>query len=158
FYASYSPFTGPTADDVWRNVYHWEEVLHRPDFASKEADDNLTPEAWDLVTALVCHRDIRLCSLQEVARHSYFRGMNMLDLRNTQSPPFVPPLQSDADNTHFDDFSDPASMAVYKDVNNKWKDLDILSAQQSSSSAAADIDHASFIGFTYKHNRQHRFI
>ncbi|KAJ1837345.1 serine/threonine-protein kinase dbf2, partial [Coemansia sp. RSA 486] len=25
FYASYSPFTGPSADDVWRNVYHWEE-------------------------------------------------------------------------------------------------------------------------------------
>ncbi|KAJ2137387.1 serine/threonine-protein kinase dbf2, partial [Coemansia sp. RSA 788] len=33
FYASYSPFTGPTADDVWRNVYHWDEVLQRPDFA-----------------------------------------------------------------------------------------------------------------------------
>ncbi|KAJ2457483.1 serine/threonine-protein kinase dbf2, partial [Coemansia sp. RSA 2424] len=128
FYASYSPFTGPTADDVWRNVYHWEEVLHRPDFASKEADDNLTPEAWDLIIALVCHRDIRLCSLQEIARHSYFRGMNMFDLRKTLTPPFVPPLQSDADNTHFDDFSDPASMAVYKDVNNKWKDLDNMSA------------------------------
>ncbi|KAJ2489007.1 serine/threonine-protein kinase dbf2 [Coemansia sp. RSA 2050] len=153
FYASYSPFTGPTADDVWRNVYHWEEVLHRPDFASKEADDNLTPEAWDLIAALVSHRDIRLCSLQEAARHSYFRGMNMSDLRSIPNPPFTPALKSDADNTHFDDFSDPASMAVYKDVNNKWKDLDNLSAQSTP-----DVDPASFIGFTYKHNRQHRFI
>ncbi|KAJ2112648.1 serine/threonine-protein kinase dbf2 [Coemansia sp. RSA 376] len=153
FYASYSPFTGPTADDVWRNVYHWEEVLHRPDFASKEADDNLTPEAWDLIAALVCHRDIRLCSLQEVASHSYFRGMNMFDLRGTLTPPFTPALKSDADNAHFDDFSDPASMAVYKDVNNKWKDLDTLSAQSTP-----DVDPASFIGFTYKHNRQHRYI
>ncbi|KAJ2822001.1 serine/threonine-protein kinase dbf2, partial [Coemansia furcata] len=153
FYASYSPFTGPTADDVWRNVYHWEEVLHRPDFASKEADDNLTPEAWDLIAALVSHRDIRLCSLHEVARHSYFRGMDMFDLRRSLAPPFTPALKSDADNTHFDDFSDPASMAVYKDVNNKWKDLDSLSAQPAS-----DVDPASFVGFTYKHNRQHRFI
>ncbi|KAI9501843.1 serine/threonine-protein kinase dbf2 [Coemansia spiralis] len=155
FYASYSPFTGPTADDVWRNVYHWNEVLQRPDFASKEAEDNLTPETWDLISSLVCHRDIRLCSLGEIAKHSYFRGMDMLSLRETQMPPFVPSLQSDADHRHFDDFSDPASMAVYRDVNNKWKDLDNLSAQQSGE---LDIDPTSFIGFTYKHNRQHRFI
>ncbi|KAJ2698991.1 serine/threonine-protein kinase dbf2 [Coemansia spiralis] len=154
FYASYSPFTGPTADDVWRNVYHWEEVLQRPDFASKEADDNLTPEAWNLITALVCHRDIRLSSLAELARHSYFRGIDMLRLREGQIPPFVPALQSDADNRHFDDFSDPASMAVYKDVNNKWKDLDGLAAKPAS----ADIDPAAFLGFTYCHNRQHRFM
>ncbi|KAJ1782514.1 serine/threonine-protein kinase dbf2 [Coemansia sp. RSA 2523] len=153
FYASYSPFTGPTADDVWRNVYHWDEVLQRPDFASNEAEDNLTPEAWDLIACLVCHRDIRLSSLQEIAKHSYFRGMDMLRLRETQVPPFVPALQSDADTRHFDDFSDPVSMAAYKDVNNKWRDLDGLAAQPG-----ADIDPASFIGFTYKHNRQHRFI
>ncbi|KAJ2498267.1 serine/threonine-protein kinase dbf2 [Coemansia sp. RSA 1972] len=153
FYASYSPFTGPTTDDVWRNVYHWDEVLQRPDFASNEAEDNLTPEAWDLITCLVCHRDIRLSSLQEIAKHSYFRGMDMLRLRETQVPPFVPALQSDADTRHFDDFSDPVSMAAYKDVNNKWRDLDGLAAQPG-----ADIDPASFIGFTYKHNRQHRFI
>ncbi|KAJ2143938.1 serine/threonine-protein kinase dbf2 [Coemansia sp. RSA 530] len=153
FYASYSPFTGPTADDVWRNVYHWDEVLQRPDFASNEAEDNLTPEAWDLIACLMCHRDIRLSSLQEIAKHSYFRGMDMLRLRETQVPPFVPALQSDADTRHFDDFSDPVSMAAYKDVNNKWRDLDGLAAQPG-----ADIDPASFIGFTYKHNRQHRFI
>ncbi|KAJ1833194.1 serine/threonine-protein kinase dbf2 [Coemansia sp. RSA 2706] len=152
FYASYSPFTGPTADDVWRNVYHWEEVLQRPDFASKEADDNLRPEAWDLIAALVCHRDIRLSSLPELAKHSYFRGMDLLRLRETQAPPFVPALQSDADTRHFDDFSDPASMAAYKDVNSKWKDLGGMAAQP------ADVDPAAFIGFTYKHNRQHRFI
>ncbi|KAJ2754376.1 serine/threonine-protein kinase dbf2 [Coemansia sp. BCRC 34490] len=155
FYASYSPFTGPTSDDVWRNVYHWEEVLQRPDFASKEAEDNLAPEAWNLMTSLVCHRDIRLCSLGEIAKHSYFRGMDMLQLRESLVPPFIPSLRSDADNRHFDDFSDPVSMAVYKDVNNKWKDMDNISSQQQGE---LDIDPASFVGFTYKHNRQHRFI
>ncbi|KAJ1817544.1 serine/threonine-protein kinase dbf2 [Coemansia sp. RSA 2598] len=156
FYASYSPFTGPSADDVWRNVYHWEEVLQRPDFGSKEAEENLTPEAWDLVTSLVCHRDIRLCSLPEISKHSYFRGMDLLHLRETQIPPFVPALQSDADHTHFDNFDDPSSMAVYKDVNNKWKDLGNLSSDAQA--AVPEVDPAAFIGFTYKHNRQHRFI
>ncbi|KAJ2852483.1 serine/threonine-protein kinase dbf2 [Coemansia erecta] len=155
FYASYSPFTGPSADDVWRNVYHWEEVLQRPDFGSKEAEENLTPEAWDLVTSLVCHRDIRLCSLPEISKHTYFRGMDLLHLRETQIPPFVPALQSDADHTHFDNFDDPTSMAVYKDVNNKWKDLGNLS---SGTQATSEIDPAAFIGFTYKHNRQDRFM
>ncbi|PIA19091.1 kinase-like protein [Coemansia reversa NRRL 1564] len=155
FYASYSPFTGPTADDVWRNVYHWEEVLQRPDFASKEAEDNLTPETWDLIASLVCHRDIRLSSLGEIAKHSYFRGIDMLHLRESQIPPFVPALQSDADNRHFDDFSDPESMAQYKDVQNKWKDLDNLSTQHPNST---DVDPAAFLGFTYRHNRQHRFM
>ncbi|KAJ2784579.1 serine/threonine-protein kinase dbf2 [Coemansia javaensis] len=154
FYASYSPFTGPTADDVWRNVYHWEEVLQRPDFPSREADDNLTPEAWSLIASLVCHRDIRLSSLAEIAKHSYFRGMDMLRLRETQTPPFVPALRSDADNRHFDDFDDPDSMAAYKDVNSKWKDLDSLSTHP----AAADIDPAAFLGFTYCHNRHSRFV
>ncbi|KAJ2704079.1 serine/threonine-protein kinase dbf2 [Coemansia sp. IMI 203386] len=155
FYASYSPFTGPSADDVWRNVYHWEEVLQRPDFGSKEAEENLTPEAWDLVTSLACHRDIRLCSLPEISKHTYFRGMDLLHLRETQIPPFVPALQSDADHTHFDNFDDPTSMAVYKDVNNKWKDLGNMS---SDAHAASEVDPAAFVGFTYKHNRQHRFI
>ncbi|KAJ1947659.1 serine/threonine-protein kinase dbf2 [Kickxella alabastrina] len=155
FYSSYSPFTGPTADDVWRNVYHWEEVLQRPDFGSKEADNNLTPEAWDLIASFVCHRDIRLCSLSEISKHSYFRGMDLLHLRETLMPPFVPALQSDADNTHFDNFDDPTSMAAYNDVNNKWRDMGNMTAQQQP---AADIDPAAFIGFTYKHNRQHRFI
>ncbi|KAJ2615177.1 serine/threonine-protein kinase dbf2 [Coemansia sp. RSA 1365] len=155
FYASYSPFTGPTADDVWRNVYHWEEVLQRPDFASKEAEENLTPETWDLIASLVCHRDIRLSSLGEIAKHSYFRGMDMLNLRETQIPPFVPALQSDADNRHFDDFSDPESMEQYKDVQNKWKDLDNLSTQHPN---GTDVDPAAFLGFTYCHNRQHRFM
>ncbi|KAI7835030.1 kinase-like domain-containing protein [Kickxella alabastrina] len=155
FYSSYSPFTGPTADDVWRNVYHWEEVLQRPDFGSKEADNNLTPEAWDLIASFVCHRDIRLCSLSEISKHSYFRGMDLLHLRETLMPPFVPALQSDADNTHFDNFDDPTSMAAYNDVNNKWRDMGNMTAQQQP---AAEIDPAAFIGFTYKHNRQHRFI
>ncbi|KAI8326457.1 kinase-like protein [Martensiomyces pterosporus] len=156
FYASYAPFAGPTPDDVWRNVYHWNDVLRRPDFATQEAEENLPPEAWDLITSLVCHRDIRQCSVSELAKHPYFRGMDMSNLRETLIPPFIPELQSDVDNTHFDDFSDPAAMVHYRDVNNKWKELGHIAGPQAA--AAAAVDPAAFVGFTYKHNRQHRFI
>ncbi|KAJ1956027.1 serine/threonine-protein kinase dbf2 [Dipsacomyces acuminosporus] len=152
FYSSYAPFTGPSSDEVWQNVYHWSEVLKRPDFATQEADNNLPPEAWDLITSLICHKDIRLCSIKELSKHLYFRGMDLNNLRDTLTPPFIPELQSDVDNTHFDDFTDPENLAHYRDVNNKWKELSHLNSSQVSE------DPAAFVGFTYAHNRQYRLL
>ncbi|KAJ2357327.1 serine/threonine-protein kinase dbf2, partial [Coemansia sp. RSA 2611] len=126
FLASYAPFAGPSADDVWRNVYHWSKAFHRPEFDSREAEDNLRPEAWDLITRLVAHCDQRLCSLNEASSHPYFRGMALNALRSTELPPFVPELQSDTDKAYFDDFSNPNDMELYRDVYNKRKELDSL--------------------------------
>ncbi|KAJ2686227.1 serine/threonine-protein kinase dbf2 [Coemansia spiralis] len=154
FLSSYAPFTGPSADDVWRNVYHWSKAFHRPEFDSKEAEDNLEPEAWDLITRLVCHRTERLCSVNEAGTHPYFRGMALGSLRATEQPPFVPELQSETDKAYFDDFSNPNDMELYRDVYNKRKELDSLVDSQAASSDA--VDPAAFIGFTYRHNRQNR--
>ncbi|KAJ2699595.1 serine/threonine-protein kinase dbf2 [Coemansia sp. IMI 203386] len=153
FLASYAPFTGPSADDVWRNVYHWAKAFHRPEFDSLEAEDNLQPDAWDLITRLVCHRAERLCSVNEAAAHPYFRGMALANLRATEQPPFVPELQSDTDKAYFDDFSNPNDMELYRDVYNKRKELDSL---VDSHAAADGVDPAAFIGFTYRHNRVNR--
>ncbi|KAJ1864134.1 serine/threonine-protein kinase dbf2 [Coemansia sp. RSA 989] len=152
FLASYAPFAGPSADDVWRNVYHWSKAFRRPEFDSQEAEDNLRPEAWDLISRLVTHCDKRLCSVNEASAHPYFRGMALNALRATELPPFVPELQSDTDKAYFDDFSNPNDMELYRDVYNKRKELDSL-----VDPAAADaVDPAAFVGFTYRHNRQHR--
>ncbi|KAJ2004851.1 serine/threonine-protein kinase dbf2 [Coemansia thaxteri] len=153
FLSSYAPFTGPSADDVWRNVYHWSKAFHRPEFDSKEAEDNLQPEAWDLITRLVSHRSERLCSVNEAATHPYFRGMALGSLRSTEQPPFVPELQSETDKAYFDDFSNPNDMELYRDVYNKRKELDSLVDSHAPSDA---VDPAAFIGFTYRHNRQSR--
>ncbi|KAJ1647105.1 serine/threonine-protein kinase dbf2 [Coemansia asiatica] len=153
FLASYAPFTGPSADDVWRNVYHWSKAFHRPEFDSHEAEENLHPEAWDLITRLVCHRGERLCSVNEAAAHPYFRGMSLNSLRATELPPFVPELQSETDKAYFDDFSNPNDMELYRDVYNKRKELDSLVDSQN---AADGVDPAAFIGFTYRHNRVNR--
>ncbi|KAI8322437.1 kinase-like protein [Martensiomyces pterosporus] len=155
FLASYAPFTGPSADDVWRNVYHWNKAFQRPDFESKEAEDNLKPEAWDLISRLVCHRDERLSSVNEAMMHPYFHGMSLATLRATEQPPFVPELQSDTDKAYFDDFSNPNDMELYRDVYNKRKELDSLVDNQPGNDG---IDPAAFIGFTYRHNRLSRNI
>ncbi|KAJ1797446.1 serine/threonine-protein kinase dbf2 [Coemansia sp. RSA 2399] len=153
FLASYAPFTGPTPDDVWRNVYHWGKAFHRPEFDSAEAEGNLHPEAWDLIRRLVSHRNERLCSVNEAAAHPYFHAMNLLTLRASERPPFVPELQSDTDKAYFDDFSNPNDMELYRDVYNKRKELDSLA---DAPSAADGVDPAAFIGFTYRHNRLNR--
>ncbi|KAJ1889375.1 serine/threonine-protein kinase dbf2 [Kickxella alabastrina] len=153
FLASYAPFTGPSADDVWRNVYHWSKAFHRPEFDSQEAEENLRPDAWDLISRLVSHRSERLCSVNEAMAHPYFRGMAMGSLRATEQPPFVPELQSETDKAYFDDFSNPNDMELYRDVYNKRKELDTLVDSQPANEA---IDPAAFIGFTYRHNRVNR--
>ncbi|KAJ2832607.1 serine/threonine-protein kinase dbf2 [Coemansia erecta] len=152
FLASYAPFAGPSADDVWRNVYHWSKAFNRPEFDSPEAEENLRPEAWDLITRLVAHCDERLCSLNEAGAHPYFRGMALNALRTTELPPFVPELQSDTDKAYFDDFSNPNDMELYRDVYNKRKELDSLVDPHAGDA----VDPAAFVGFTYRHNRQHR--
>ncbi|KAI9506123.1 kinase-like protein [Coemansia spiralis] len=153
FLASYAPFTGPSADDVWRNVYHWSKAFHRPEFDSSEAEENLRPEAWDFIRRLVCHRTERMCSVNEASTHPYFQGMNLKSLRSSEKPPFVPELQSETDKAYFDDFSNPNDMELYRDVYNKRKELDSLVDNQAS---ADGVDPAAFIGFTYRHNRLNR--
>ncbi|ORX65236.1 kinase-like protein [Linderina pennispora] len=136
FLAGYSPFSGPDNDTVWINVFHWTRTFQRPDFESQEGEDNLTPESWDLINRLICDREVRMCSLNEISTHPLFRGMDLFHLRETAVPP----------PKHFDDFNNPDDMAHYRDVNNRW--------DETSSLDDVGVDPAAFIGFTYKHNRQ----
>ncbi|KAJ1935093.1 serine/threonine-protein kinase dbf2, partial [Linderina macrospora] len=126
FLASYAPFTGPVPDDVWRNVYHWTKAFQRPEFESAEAAENMTADAWNMISCLISHRDTRLSSINEAKAHPYFQGMDLLHLRETERPPFVPELQSETDKAYFDDFSNPNDMELYRDVYNKRKELDSL--------------------------------
>ncbi|KAJ3260726.1 hypothetical protein HK104_006861 [Borealophlyctis nickersoniae] len=48
--AGYPPFTAPTTDDVWVNVYHWDKVLERPIYTGDDAEFNLSDDAWNLIT------------------------------------------------------------------------------------------------------------
>ena len=50
FLCGYPPFAGPTMEEVWVNVYHWQEVLERPSYEGADAEFNLSDTAWDFIT------------------------------------------------------------------------------------------------------------
>ena len=45
----YPPFTAPTTDKVWVNLYNWKTVLERPVYEGEDAEFNLSDECWDLI-------------------------------------------------------------------------------------------------------------
>ncbi|RKP27821.1 kinase-like domain-containing protein [Syncephalis pseudoplumigaleata] len=145
FLAGYAPFAGATTDEVWHNIRHWERVLERPRFNNALANLNFTDEAWSLVTQLVTHREHRLSRLESIQQHPYFRRTNWHDLRAQQAP-FVPKLSAPDDNTYFDDFTNPADMAAYRDVLQRQANMD--AASEGNPSTPSQI---TFVGFTFRH-------
>ncbi len=49
FLCGYPPFAAPSMDEVWVNVYHWQEVLERPVYEGEDTEFNLSDDAWNLV-------------------------------------------------------------------------------------------------------------
>ena len=109
--AGFPPFTAPTSDDVWVNVYHWQKVLERPVYSGEDEEFNFTDGAWDLVVRyedisiilvycirlilkkrLINHADRRLSKLADVQLHPFFAMYPFTALRasNGPVPPFVP--------------------------------------------------------------------
>eukprot|EP00158_Paraphelidium_tribonemae_P008899 Partr_v1_DN28720_c3_g1_i2_m62903 putative serine threonine-protein kinase len=189
--AGYPPFAGPSMEDVWANVYHWQEVLERPFYQGDDEEFNMTDEAWDLITSLVAHRPMRQKSLVDVHNHAWFKPMNSKVaahlMKQTPRPaqstygfvwtsfrtlplhvlgaPFRPRLVSETDTQHFDDFEDPKSSAIYKEVFAKQKRLEetmnattagsidnIAMAHKINRSKAREL-RVPFVGFTYKHKQ-----
>ncbi|KAJ3090284.1 hypothetical protein HK102_004233 [Quaeritorhiza haematococci] len=175
--AGYPPFTAPTTDDVWVNVYHWTQVLERPVYEGEDEEFNFTDEAWDLITCLITNHEERYSTLQEVAAHPFFSApagssepfhIHLLRMPKGPEPPFVPQLQSELDTSYFDDFSDPSDMAMYKEVHERQTELEKEVAKREElergpgraggSRGGSDEKggkqqelRTAFLGFTFKH-------
>ncbi|OMJ24981.1 Serine/threonine-protein kinase sid2 [Smittium culicis] len=168
FGAGYAPFTGQNSDDVWRNVYHWEKYFSKPEFDSIEAQQNFTDDMWDLITKLICHRDHRLCTLQEAQSHHFYSGYELAYMRDKFEPPFVPELENEIDTSYFDDFSNNQNLDLYREVIKKQNEVDGLikeseneEAANSSSVNLSDenlVKSSAFAGFTYRHNKLNRYL
>jgi cell cycle protein kinase DBF2 len=93
FLCGYPPFAAPSMDEVWVNVYHWQEVLERPVYEGEDTEFNLSDDAWNLVNryttyflphhtslmsfcSLVTHRHLRFASIQQVHDHPWFETLN----------------------------------------------------------------------------------
>eukprot|EP00124_Ichthyophonus_hoferi_P001289 Ihof_evm5s63 gene=Ihof_evmTU5s63 len=110
--AAYPPFTSPTVDEIWVNVYHWKEVLERPTYSGEDSEFNMSDDAWDLIERLIADKSVRLHSPAQIKMHRWFKDADWSNIREME-PPFVPSLSSEIDTHYFDDFNDPEALAKY---------------------------------------------
>lgn len=95
---------------------------------------------------LIASKSKRFSSIQAVYSQQYFAEVDWTTLR-TQRAPFVPELDSETDAGYFDDFSNEADMAKYKEVHDKQNALESMADREDSMSKGL------FVGFTFRHRK-----
>lgn len=93
---------------------------------------------------MVAGRNARFADFKTVRRHEYFAEIDWNNLRS-KDPPFVPELDSETDAGYFDDFSNEADMAKYKEVHDKQAVLEGMADRDDKMKKSA------FLGFTFKY-------
>ncbi|KAI0476492.1 kinase-like protein [Xylariaceae sp. FL0804] len=140
----FPPFAGSTADETWRNLKHWKEVLKRPVW--EDPNYFLSNRTWNFITTCINSRSKRFSEINDIFEHQYFAEVDWATLRKSKAP-FVPELDSETDAGYFDDFTNEADMAKYKEVHDKQQALETM----------ADRDEAMgkglFVGFTFRHRK-----
>ncbi|KAK4117478.1 kinase-like protein [Canariomyces notabilis] len=140
----FPPFAGSTADETWRNLNHWREVLKRPVW--EDPSYFLSNRTWNFITTCINSRSRRFSKIKDIYSHQYFAEVDWATLRETK-PPFVPELDSETDAGYFDDFSNEADMAKYKEVHEKQQALESMAEREDEMSKSL------FVGFTFRHRK-----
>ncbi|KAH6628576.1 kinase-like domain-containing protein [Chaetomium tenue] len=140
----FPPFAGATADETWRNLNHWREVLKRPVW--EDPSYFLSNRTWGFITTCINSRSRRFSNIKDILSHQYFAEVDWAVLRETK-PPFVPELDSETDAGYFDDFSNEADMAKYKEVHDKQQALETMAERDDEMSKGL------FVGFTFRHRK-----
>ncbi|KAK6839753.1 serine/threonine protein kinase- AGC family [Apiospora arundinis] len=140
----FPPFAGSTADETWRNLKHWKEVLKRPVW--EDPNYFLSNRTWNFITTCINSRSKRFSNIKDICEHQYFGEVDWETLRQTKAP-FVPELDSETDAGYFDDFSNEADMAKYKEVHEKQQALETMADREE------DMAKSLFVGFTFRHRK-----
>lgn len=148
--SGFPPFTAPTSDKVWVNLYNWEKTLERPVYSGDDAEFNLTDQCWDMITKyilinirLIAKPETRFKTSLEVKHHPFFSSTEFDKLR-TCTVPLVPKLSDSLDTSYFDDFTNPLDMELYKDIKSKE------SENRLNSHDSVIVATSAFAGFTFK--------
>jgi serine/threonine protein kinase len=139
--AGYPPFAGATVDETWQNLKRWQKVLRKPQY--EDPNYFLSRRTWDLITVLVAAKEHRVKNFQQIQNHEYFAEVDFTALRE-QKAPFVPELDSETDAGYFDDFTNEADMAKYKEVHDKQRALEDMADRDDKMSKGL------FVGFTFR--------
>lgn len=129
----YPPFYSDQPSVTWQKILHWRDHFVIP------VEANLTPEARDLIHALVSEPETRLGrnGAEEVKKHPFFKGLNWETIRQSQAPN-VPHVSSEISAENFDKF-DEDKLAVEERKYHKRHGM--------GGNKRIDID---FIGYTFK--------
>ncbi|KAL8638612.1 MAG: hypothetical protein Q9228_004253 [Teloschistes exilis] len=142
--SGYPPFAGATVEETWHNLKRWDKVLKKPKF--EDPNYFLSHRTWDLVTRCVNSRSKRFRNINEIFKHVYFAEVDWSRLKE-QRAPFVPELDSETDAGYFDDFSNEADMAKYKEVHDKQMALENMADRDEQ------MGKGLFVGFTFRHRK-----
>lgn len=140
----FPPFAGATPDETWRNLKHWKEVLKRPVW--EDPNYFLSNRTWTFITTCINSRSKRFSNIGDIREHQYFGEVDWNALRETKAP-FVPELDSETDAGYFDDFSNEADMAKYKEVHDKQMALEGMAEREE------EMGKSLFVGFTFRHRK-----
>lgn len=140
--SGYPPFAGATVDETWHNLRHWDKVLKKPKF--EDPNYFLSPRTWDLIQRCVNSKKNRFRNINEIYKHVYFAEVDWSKLRE-QRAPFVPELDGETDAGYFDDFSNEADMAKYKEVHDKQTALENMADRDEK------MGKGLFVGFTFRY-------
>ncbi|KAJ2724288.1 Serine/threonine-protein kinase [Coemansia sp. Benny D115] len=138
----YPPFCSENSHDTYRKIMHWQKTLVFPD------DVRLSPESVHLIRSLLCDQQHRLGrnGAWELKQHPFFNGVDWASLRTRTRPPWIPPLSSITDTSHFptdeidqntspfDSAATPASAEPQKDlafVGYTYKRFDMLTRKNA---------------------------
>ncbi|KAI0886166.1 kinase-like protein [Annulohypoxylon maeteangense] len=140
----FPPFAGSTADETWQNLKHWKEVLKRPVW--EDPNYFLSNRTWNFITTCINSKSRRFSVIKEILEHQYFAEVEWKTLRESKAP-FVPELDSETDAGYFDDFTNEADMAKYKEVHDKQQALESMADRDEQMSKGL------FVGFTFRHRK-----
>jgi cell cycle protein kinase DBF2 len=101
-----------------------------------------------MLTCLSCinSKVKRFSNIKDIQEHQYFQEVHWETLRETRAP-FVPELDSETDAGYFDDFTNEADMAKYKEVHDKQSALENMADREEEMSKNL------FVGFTFRHRK-----
>jgi cell cycle protein kinase DBF2 len=98
------------------------------------------------LSSCINSRSRRFSNIKDIYEHQYFAEVEWDTLRQTRAP-FVPELDSETDAGYFDDFSNEADMAKYKEVHEKQQALETMADREDEMSKSL------FVGFTFRHRK-----
>jgi serine/threonine protein kinase len=126
------PFYSESLVGTYGKIMNHEDNFAFPD------DVELSEEAKDLITKLICKQELRLGrdGVQEITNHPWFKGVDWRNIRS-QPAPFIPQLSGPEDTRYFEDENNESKKFVKKSLN-KTKEF-------SGNSLA-------FVGYNYVHN------